>query len=150
MKRPSLIEYFSKMTEVVSTRSTCRHRRVGCILVSERGHVLATGYNGAPKGLPHCLDLSSCARKAAGKEWEKCRATHAEANALLQCKDIFSIHYAFVSYTPCGMCIKLLMNTSCKIIVYNNIYPNALEHAKISTKWLQSLEERDIVNGGNQ
>jgi len=29
---------------------------VGCVLLNERGHVIATGYNGVAAGLPHCND----------------------------------------------------------------------------------------------
>ncbi len=52
--RPTLDQYFTQMATLVATRSTCLRRSVGCVLVNARGHVLATGYNGVAKGLPHC------------------------------------------------------------------------------------------------
>lgn len=52
--RPPIHEYFMSMAFLVARRSTCLRRQVGCILVDQRNHVLATGYNGVAAGLPHC------------------------------------------------------------------------------------------------
>jgi len=52
--RPSIDEYFLDMAKVVSSRSTCLRRSVGCVLVDGYGNVLSTGYNGVARGLPHC------------------------------------------------------------------------------------------------
>jgi dCMP deaminase len=54
--RPSIDDYFIAMVQLIATRSTCRRREVGCILVNKRNHVLATGYNGVAAGLPHCSE----------------------------------------------------------------------------------------------
>ena len=56
MNRPSWDEYFMQMAELTAQRSTCLRRQVGAIIVKEK-HIIATGYNGAPKGLPHCEEL---------------------------------------------------------------------------------------------
>lgn len=52
--RPTKDEYFLQMATLVASRATCFRRAVGCVLVNERGHVLATGYNGVAAGQPHC------------------------------------------------------------------------------------------------
>ncbi|MFO8110241.1 MAG: cytidine/deoxycytidylate deaminase family protein [Thermoplasmata archaeon] len=62
MKRPTVDEYFMAMAELVSERSTCLRRKVGAVLVKDK-MVLSTGYNGAPKGLPHCEELGGCIRR---------------------------------------------------------------------------------------
>ena len=55
-KRPSWDEYFMDMAELVAKRSTCLRRNVGAVVVQDR-RIVATGYNGAPKGIPHCNEI---------------------------------------------------------------------------------------------
>ena len=62
MNRPTIDEYFMAMAHLVSERSTCLRRKVGAVMVKNK-QVLSTGYNGAPKGLPHCEDLGGCMRR---------------------------------------------------------------------------------------
>lgn len=125
VKRLSKHEYFSKMARLVSLRATCARRRVGCVLVNSRGHVLATGYNGVPAGCVHCID-KPCpgAAFSSGQGLDACQAIHAEQNALLQCREVNEIKTAYVTTQPCMTCIKLLLNTSCSLIVYNEPYPD--------------------------
>jgi len=125
MERMNKDEYFSNMAQLVSRRATCARRSVGCVLVSGRGHVLATGYNGPPSGSDHCID-SPCpgASYPSGAGLERCEAIHAEQNALLQCRDVFQIETAYVTTMPCMTCIKLSLNTSCQRIVYVEDYPH--------------------------
>lgn len=52
--RPTKDEYFMRLAQAASTRSTCLRRSVGCVLVDARGHELAIAYNGAASGEPHC------------------------------------------------------------------------------------------------
>lgn len=148
--RPTKDEYFIEMAKLVSTRATCLRRRVGCVLVNSRSHVIATGYNGVATGLPHCNHFepenaygpaaygasievveayswpNACEGSTAlsGTNLDACQAIHGEQNALLQCKDVFEIDTAYVTAKPCISCMKLFMNTSCKRIVYLEDYPH--------------------------
>ena len=81
--------YFLKMAHLVSERGTCARRKVGCILVNSKKHVIATGYNGVSSNQEHCID-NPCkgARLKSGQGLDLCEAIHAEQNALLQCKDV--------------------------------------------------------------
>ena len=125
MERISKDEYFSELARLVSRRGTCARRLVGCVLVSSRGHVLATGYNGVPRGHVHCIDTPCAgANFPSGTGLDKCEAIHAEQNALLQCKDVNEIDTAYVTAMPCMTCTKLLLNTSCKRIIYVEPYPH--------------------------
>lgn len=122
-KRPDIDTYFMEMAKLVASRSTCRHRQVGCVLVDKNNHILSTGYNGAPRGVEHCSDLSDevrCQSDLFGREY--CVATHAEQNALLQCKDVNEIETCYTTVSPCMQCLKLLLNTSCKRIVFIEQY----------------------------
>jgi len=128
--RPSFDIWALEMAILVSRRGTCCRRAVGCVLVNERRHILATGYNGVASGMPHCNHLVSgkfphkCEGSDApsGQDLDKCQAIHAEQNALLQCKDSYDIHTAYVTTGPCITCTKLLLNTSCERIVFAERY----------------------------
>ena len=124
-ERPNKTTYFLAMAKLVSTRGTCARRRVGCVLVDKHGLVLATGYNGNGRGQGHCID-SPCegAKFKSGEGLEKCEAIHAEQNAILQCKNTEHIEKAYITLSPCVTCVKLLLNTSCKEIVYLEDYVN--------------------------
>jgi dCMP deaminase len=130
-QRPSWDEYFMMMAYLASTRSTCLRRRVGAVIVKDR-RLLATGYNGAPKGLPHCLDVG-CLREEmqipAGERHELCRATHAEQNAIAQAASFgVSIEGATIYTTcqPCSLCAKLLINSGIAVIKTCGDYPDPM------------------------
>ena len=106
-------------------RASCARREVGCVLVDAKSHVLSTGYNGTPKGIPGCHTGHTCggAGFKSGEGLNSCQAVHAEQNALLQCPDVDKIEKAFVTTSPCITCTKLLLNTSCREIIYLDEYP---------------------------
>lgn len=136
-KRPTRDDWAMKLAHVTAERATCHRRRVGCVLLDARGHVLGTGYNGVARGMVHCTDnpdICPGSRAPSGTQLDGCHAIHAEQNALLQCRDVYAIHTAFVTVSPCMTCVKLLMNTSCERIVFAGQYP----HADAATLWRQS------------
>lgn len=129
--RPSWADYFMGITHLVAGRSTCCRRHVGAILVKDR-HILATGYNGAPSGVPHCEDVG-CIRKERGvppgERHELCRGLHAEQNAIIQAALYgVSIRDAtlYSTHLPCVVCAKMLINAQIKEIVYEEGYPDPL------------------------
>jgi len=116
---------FMDMALILRLRGTCIRRQVACILVNERGHVLATGYNGVPSGERHCNFLQCPGAKyKSGEGLDLCEAVHAEANALMQCSDISKIYVAYITSSPCIFCMRMLLNTSCKTIVFKEKYPH--------------------------
>lgn len=132
-QRPSADAYFLAIAFLAATRGTCIRRRVGCVLVNERRHILATGYNGVARGRVHCIS-SPCAGSnfASGHGLDKCEAIHAEQNALLQCRDVYAVDTVFCTHSPCITCTKLLLNTGAKRIVFANEYP----HAEARAMWM--------------
>lgn len=144
MSRPTKDEWAIGLARLTSTRTTCLRRSVGCVLLSARGHVLATGYNGVAAGMPHCNERAfktssmthdqrlfrtttypnACpgADAASGTSLDDCHALHGEQNSLLQCRDVYQIHTAYVTTSPCMTCTKLLLNTSCERIVFDEEY----------------------------
>ncbi len=129
--RPSWDEYFMEITNLVAKRSTCKRRQVGAILVKDK-RILATGYNGAPPGLPHCID-TGCLREQeqipSGERHELCRGLHAEQNTIIQAayhgvtiRD--SILYC--TNLPCSICFKMIISAGIAKIVYEEGYPDHL------------------------
>jgi len=130
--RPSWDEYFMEMAHLVAKRATCLRRSVGAVLIKDK-HILATGYNGAPRGIKHCLDIGYCMREKlgipSGQRHELCRGLHAEQNVIIQAalhgvstKD--SIIY--LTNQPCIICAKMLRNAGIKEIVIGDGYPDKM------------------------
>ncbi|HJJ00345.1 MAG: cytidine deaminase [Coriobacteriia bacterium] len=129
--RPSWDEYFMDITKRVATRSTCLRRAVGAILVHDK-RIIASGYNGGPTGLAHCLDIGCLREKLgipSGQQHELCRGIHAEQNAIIQAARYgVSIEGATLYCTtqPCTQCTKMLINAGITEIVYAEGYPDDL------------------------
>jgi dCMP deaminase len=130
-ERPSYDAYFMEMAHVVAKRSTCLRRKVGAILVKDK-HILSTGYNGAPKGFKHCVEVGCLREKlgvAAGERHELCRGLHAEQNAIIQAA-VFGTSIKgstlYCTNTPCVVCVKMLINAGVTEIVYAGEYPDEL------------------------
>lgn len=143
-KRPSWDEYFLEVAHLVAKRSTCLRRSVGSVLVKDK-RILATGYNGAPKGLKHCVDIGCLRDKLkipSGERHELCRALHAEQNALIQAS-LYGISVKdatlYATNQPCVICAKMLINAGITEIVIADGYPDKLameflEAAKIKIR----------------
>lgn len=128
-ERPDWDQYFMEITSVVAKRSTCLRRRVGAILVKNK-HILATGYNGAPKRIPHCAEIG-CLRQQlgipSGERHELCRALHAEQNAIIQAASLgISMEGStlYCTTAPCSLCAKMLINAGVVRVVFDGSYPD--------------------------
>jgi dCMP deaminase len=130
-QRPSWDLYFLQLARQAATRSTCLRRQVGAVLVRDR-RILATGYNGSPRGVAHCLDIG-CLRDQlgipSGERQELCRAIHAEQNAIIQA----AVHgvaiegaTCYTTLQPCVLCAKMLINCGVREIHYAEGYPDEL------------------------
>ena len=131
MPRPSWPEYFMSIAQLVATRSTCLRRAVGAVLVKDK-RILATGYNGAPTGIRHCIE-TGCLRERLqvkpGEKHELCRGLHAEQNVIIQAAYYGVMTHGTTLYSthkPCIICTKMLINAGVKKIVFLEGYPDAL------------------------
>ncbi len=131
MSRPTWEEYFMEITRLVAKRATCLRRQVGAGLVMDK-RILATGYNGAPSGLAHCLEVG-CLREEkqvpSGERHELCRGLHAEQNVIIQAA-FHGIRIQgstlYCTNLPCVICTKMLINAGVKEIIYEGGYQDAL------------------------
>ena len=132
MKRPSFDEYFMQMALLTARRSTCLRRQVGAVIVKDK-HIIATGYNGAPKGLEHCEEIGGCLREEmgvpSGERHELCRALHAEQNAIIQAAVLgqsVKDSLMYVTHQPCSICAKMIINAGIRKIIINSGYPDEM------------------------
>jgi dCMP deaminase len=131
MNRPTWEEYFMEITRLVARRATCLRRQVGAVLVMDK-RLLATGYNGAPSGLAHCLEVG-CLREQrqipSGERHELCRGLHAEQNVIIQAA-FHGIRIQgstlYCTNLPCAICTKMLINAGIKEIIHEGGYGDSL------------------------
>ena len=117
-----------QIAHLVKTRATCPRRQVGAVIVRDR-RMLATGYNGAPKGLKHCPEGGPEHDWPAGcmRAGHCIRSLHAEQNALLQAAMIgIACEGAtmYVTCQPCNNCAKMIINAGIKQVIYEGDYPD--------------------------
>jgi dCMP deaminase len=129
--RPNWDEYFMDIAALVSKRSTCLRRGVGAVLVRDR-RILSTGYNGAPSGMRHCLDIG-CLREQlnipSGERHELCKGLHAEQNAIIQAAfHGVSVNGSTLYCTnqPCVICSKMIINAGIVHVIVREHYRDDL------------------------
>lgn len=131
LERPTWHQYFMEMAYLVAQRSTCLRRKVGAIIV-KNNQVISTGYNGAPKHIPHC-SVQGCLRRElnvpSGERHELCRGVHAEQNAIIQAAiNGTSTKEAelYCTNQPCSICSKMLINAEIITIYIAEPYQDKL------------------------
>lgn len=133
MPRISKDEYYLGIALAVSKRSTCLKRHYGCVIVND-DIIVATGYNGNPRGEENCCDTGVCKRENAARYsgYENCNAVHAEQNAIIAAQRKVMMngvcYLACESYedgkwveddnpVPCNICFNMLKNAGISRIV---------------------------------
>ncbi len=117
--RGSWDEYFMRIAEEVSSRATCDRKHVGAVIVRDKS-ILATGYNGSIRGLPHCDEDGHLM-----EDGHCVRTIHAEANAIIQAaRNGVRIEGAtvYVTASPCWGCFKMIANAGLSRIVFGEFY----------------------------
>lgn len=145
MTRISKDEYYLGIAVAVSKRSTCLKRHYGCVIVKD-DIIIATGYNGSPRGEENCCDRGTCKRANAERYtgYENCDSVHAEQNALIATsrerligatayiaceeyglneeksamweEEVYDFHED-LNPVPCGICMRMLKNAGIVRIV---------------------------------
>jgi dCMP deaminase len=124
-KRISKDHYFTNIAIEVARRSTCTRRQIGAIVVSDVGEIKSTGYNGNPRGLPHCEEIGCIRDKLnipSGTRLETCTAVHAEQNALLQAGTNSRGSTLYSTIVPCPICARMICNAQVARVVYIDDY----------------------------
>ena len=148
MSRMPWPEYFMKIAHLVAERSTCLRRKVGAVAVRDK-RILATGYNGAPSGLPHCME-TGCLRDEmnvpSGERTELCRGLHAEMNALLQgARHGVRVEggTVYTTLAPCSLCSKMIINSGIVRVVAGVDYPETFGREMLEAAGVELVTLRD-------
>ncbi|MDO9262485.1 MAG: cytidine/deoxycytidylate deaminase family protein [Desulfosalsimonadaceae bacterium] len=146
--RPTWDAYFMDIAVLVAKRSTCLRRMVGALIVKDK-RILTTGYNGAPSGIRHCIEIG-CLREtmkvASGQRHELCRGIHAEQNAIIQAAyHGVSIRNATLYCTnlPCSICTKMVINAGIQRIYYLEGYADELSEAMLAEAEIEVIQLKD-------
>lgn len=160
MKRPSKDEYYLNIAREVATRATCIRRRYGAVIVNN-DQIVATGYAGAPRGVPNCIDIGKCFRQEnnipKGQNYELCRSVHAEMNALIHAgrertqgakmyvhgTDLENNNKT-TSGRPCLLCKRAIINAGI-LEVITTTDTGELKVYKISD-WIEELEKSPFAD----
>lgn len=153
-------KYYLGIADAVSYRSTCLRRRYGAVIV-KNDEIIATGYNGAPRGRKNCTDICRCTRESMniphGERYELCRSVHAEANAVISAsrKDMLdAVLYLYGrdavtgetlnDVMCCSMCKRLIINAGISKVVVGNMGENGLNAAEILVRDWILYDDTDI------
>ena len=132
MERVSKQAYYLSIAAEVARRSTCLRRQYGAVIV-KNDEILATGYNGAPRGDDNCCDVGVCWREANhiphGEQYEKCVAVHAECNAIISASrnemlgstlylaGFEGFEHPIEEPVPCLICSRLIKNAGIERVI---------------------------------
>lgn len=141
MSRISKDEYYLGIALVVSKRSTCLKRHYGCVIV-KNDEIIATGYNGSPRGESNCCDCGHCKRMDKphnSGDYSDCHSVHAEQNAMLSAsrKDMIGAtmylagedcteedwdsnnNRIITNAVPCPICARMIANSGITTVKNN-------------------------------
>ena len=148
--RPDWDTYFLQIAQLASSRATCARRKVGCVLVDSKNHIVSVGYNGVPSKFDHCTDGFACggANAPSGTALDDCLAVHAEVNAFLHLTSQDSLT-AYLTICPCMSCAKMICNSNVKRVVAIEWYAHPEIMGMLRTAQIQ-LDVKRIRNAGKQ
>ena len=148
---------FMEMTDTISGWASCyqKNRKMGAVIVRDK-RILTTGYNGAPQGIKPCVERGECLRRKlgilSGTRAEVCYAVHAEQNALIQAARMgVSVYGAtmYVTYSPCIICARLLINAGIVRVIYRYDYPDEFSREILKEAGVELIKfdpDAEIVN----
>lgn len=139
--KETIHQYYMRVAQSTAVRSTCLDKRVGCVITDKDKNIIATGYNGNPRGYSHCANNGYCAKTIIDPL--PCLAIHAEINAIIKCADISEIYAIYVTLSPCLEGLKIILNTSCKYIYYSE---ESKKSSIAKTIWLMAKANNTWVH----
>ena len=162
MKRIDKENYYLDIAETVLERSTCLRRCYGAIIV-KNDEIIATGYNGAPRGRKNCVDLNYCTREAmnipSGQRYELCRSVHAEANCIISAarkETLDSTLYMacrnpatgdlIPGSTSCSMCRRQIINAGIRRVVIRDT-PTDYRIVDVEKEWVEEDDSLPTLEG---
>ena len=130
-------DYFMGVAILSSYRSKDPNTKVGaCIVNPNTKRVISMGYNSMPNG---CSDQDFPWTKTSDNESETKYpyVVHAELNAILNAKTSVDGCYIYVTLSPCSECMKAIIQSGIKKIIYKDEYKKESEMNKATKKMIQ-------------
>lgn len=146
--RPSWDTYFMQMAQVVATRATCNRKHVGAVLVDPKHRIVATGYNGSPRGMPHCDDIGHELKKIDGR-MSCIRTLHAESNAIDYAGRDSEGGTLYTTVIPCYDCAKRIVNAGITRVVYGEYYQSR-NTSLVETYFAEAGVSLDEMGGNDE
>lgn len=151
--RPSWDVYFMRMAHVVATRATCDRKHVGAVLVDHQHRIVATGYNGSPRGMSHCDDVGHELKEIDGR-MSCVRTLHAESNAIDYAGRRADGGTLYTTVIPCYDCAKRIVGVGIVRVVYgeyyqsrnSNLVVNYMNGANVKLQLLEGEEWGSWIN----
>lgn len=140
MSRITKEQYYLGIAMAVSKRSNCLKRHYGCIIV-KNDEIIATGYNGSPRGEKNCCECGECRRMNVphnSGDYSDCFSVHAEQNAMISAsrKDMIGSTMYLIgeeeyggdwedwdvlnNCEPCPICLRMIKNSGIEKVITNN------------------------------
>ena len=126
---------FIGLAQHISTWSKDPSTKVGCVVVGEDREIRSTGFNGFPRGIDDDED------RLMDREKKYPLICNAEENAIMHAARIgvsLKDSTAYVTWPPCSMCARSLIQAGIKEIVYP-------ETGKIPERWIEDFTISDSM-----
>jgi dCMP deaminase len=162
-------KYFHNLCKTVATKSPCLSRKIGALLVRDKS-VISMGFNGPPRGIPHCgherwladealrnaakhcsnpLILTkfrnTCPRQVlgykSGTHMELCPAQHAEENAISNAARLGVSVIGSTLYMNCVVPCKNCYGT----LINSGIIEIVVNEVKVYDKFTQFLIDNSNI-----
>jgi dCMP deaminase len=129
-------QYFMGVAVLSSKRSKDPNTQVGACIVNPEKRIVGIGYNGFPYG---CDDETfPWINEGNFLETKYPYVVHAEPNAILNATTKLTNCTIYVSLFPCHECVKLIIQSGIKEIVYMSDKYNGSESDKAAKKMLEA------------
>jgi dCMP deaminase len=163
-KRISKNEYYLRIAEEVSLRCSCFRAHHGAVIIKD-DHIVATGYNGAPRKTKDCYERGNCLRAElgipSGQRYEMCRSIHSEQNAIINAAragvsllggSLYLFSAVFddkgkkktINAHPCFICKKMIINAGIEKVVVRQADGGMKEY--FIEDWVQDWQKNDMID----
>lgn len=142
-------QFFLSICYVCAKRSKDPHTQVGSCIVNWKKEIVATGYNGLPRGL---VDDPVIWKTRVGSliDQKYTYVVHAEMNAIMSANCRLDGCVLYTTLLPCYVCAKLIVQAGIKTVYYaQNKYPDSedvtaacaiLQQAQVSLVKMSELQ----------
>ncbi|MBN3490486.1 dCMP deaminase family protein [Acholeplasma equirhinis] len=148
MKRDNYISwdtYFMGVAKLSALRSKDPATQVGACIINSDKRIIGIGYNGLPNGIKD--EEFSWEKEGDFLKTKYPYVVHAEANAILNATTNLKGSSLYVTLFPCNECMKLIVQSGIKEIVYMSNKDHGKDFNQASTYMMEKagIKARQIT-----